>query len=141
MPHRDPPRPSPENTEALLHLIAAAINGTSRENASNTPDHILAAMLVGCLDVFEAATNERERWYGVQLGIGNALIDASQPITREQFFAARAAYLAGLRASIFRKRESGPDLGDLLREVNLPDTRAVDRALQEWDATPRRGSV
>lgn len=44
--------------------IRAAINRHSAENASNTPDHILARYLIGCLEAFNAATNKRSAWYG-----------------------------------------------------------------------------
>lgn len=44
--------------------LTALINRYSIENASNTPDFILAGYLVGCLTVFNQAVNERECWYG-----------------------------------------------------------------------------
>jgi hypothetical protein len=40
------------------------LNKHSKENGSNTPDFILAKYLVGCLDTFNAALQEREKWYG-----------------------------------------------------------------------------
>ena len=40
------------------------INRHSVENASNTPDFILAQYLVSCLVVFTAAVQQRETWYG-----------------------------------------------------------------------------
>ncbi len=40
------------------------INRNSMENGSNTPDFILAKFLAGCLEAFDAATHERETWYG-----------------------------------------------------------------------------
>jgi len=44
----------------LEHLI----NHHSQENASNTPDFILAQYLAGCLAVFDTAVQQRETWYG-----------------------------------------------------------------------------
>lgn len=44
----------------LEHLI----NRNSMENASNTPDFILAEYLTGCLSVFDTAIQQRETWYG-----------------------------------------------------------------------------
>lgn len=44
--------------------IESAIKRHSAENASNTPDFILAEFLMDCLKAFDAATRERERWYG-----------------------------------------------------------------------------
>ena len=40
------------------------INRHSQENASNTPDFILAQYLQGCLLVFNTAIQQRETWYG-----------------------------------------------------------------------------
>lgn len=40
------------------------INKYSQENKSGTPDFILAVFISRCLDVFNGAVNEREKWYG-----------------------------------------------------------------------------
>lgn len=44
----------------LEHLI----NQHSKEQASNTPDFILAQFLASCLAAFETAVQQRETWYG-----------------------------------------------------------------------------
>ena len=60
----------------LANEIRAAINRYSRENASNTPDFILAEYLMACLVAFESASMRREDWYGWHLSIGgNARLD------------------------------------------------------------------
>ena len=48
----------------LLEDIRDAINRHSAENASNTPDFILAQYLERCLTAFDAAVKEREWWHG-----------------------------------------------------------------------------
>lgn len=51
----------------MSHLeedIAAILNRYSAENASNTPDFILATYLLDCLAAFNRAVNKREKWYG-----------------------------------------------------------------------------
>ena len=48
----------------LLEDIQAAINRHSAENASNTPDFVLAQYLQNCLGIFNAAVQQRETWYG-----------------------------------------------------------------------------
>jgi hypothetical protein len=48
----------------LAHDLAAMLNKHSAENASNTPDFILAEYLLGCLAAFNVATQQRETWYG-----------------------------------------------------------------------------
>jgi hypothetical protein len=40
------------------------INCHSKENESNTPDHILANYIENCLHAFIEATQQRETWYG-----------------------------------------------------------------------------
>lgn len=54
----------------IVKDIATIINQHSRENASNTPDFILAEYLERCLITFEMASNAREKWYGKKLSIG-----------------------------------------------------------------------
>ncbi len=44
--------------------LEALINKYSQENASNTPDFILAKYLSACLDAYNAAVQQRETWYG-----------------------------------------------------------------------------
>ena len=46
------------------------INRYSLETGSNTPDFILAAYMGACLAAFNAATADRDRWYGVELRPG-----------------------------------------------------------------------
>ncbi len=40
------------------------INKHSMENTCDTPDFILAAFLLDCLEAFAKATNRRADWYG-----------------------------------------------------------------------------
>jgi hypothetical protein len=47
--------------------LAGILNRHSQENGSNTPDFILAEFMAGCLDKFNLAVRERDRWYSVQL--------------------------------------------------------------------------
>jgi len=44
--------------------IESIININSLENGSDTPDFILAELVVDCISVFEKAINRREEWYG-----------------------------------------------------------------------------
>ena len=44
--------------------LKSLINKHSLENASNTPDFILAQYTLKCLDAFVVATQQRENWYG-----------------------------------------------------------------------------
>lgn len=48
--------------------LAALINRHSKENASETPDYILAEYLMGCLKAWNFAVASREDWYGRKVG-------------------------------------------------------------------------
>lgn len=51
---------APDFISELRNLI----NKHSMENASNTPDFILAQYLTNCLRAWNQATQQRETWYG-----------------------------------------------------------------------------
>lgn len=51
--------------ETFRTKLAALLNMHSKENGSDTPDHILAVYLIGCLGVFDAAVTARDKWNGV----------------------------------------------------------------------------
>ncbi len=53
-----------EVTETLERELASTLNRFSAENASNTPDFILAQYLLGCLAAWNQAVQQRETWYG-----------------------------------------------------------------------------
>ena len=57
-----------QNTRPVLTAfeqdLRRLINRNSLENASNTPDSILAEYLSACLNAFNVATKQRETWYG-----------------------------------------------------------------------------
>lgn len=55
----------------LASEIAAALNRFSAENASNTPDWILAQFLLGCLKAWNENIQKRESWYGRNPGQTN----------------------------------------------------------------------
>ena len=58
--------------DSLLSDIAAVLNRHSRENASNTPDFILAGVMVSALTAYEQASNHRERWYSASVSVPHA---------------------------------------------------------------------
>ena len=53
-----------EGEQTFERELAAVINRHSQENASNTPDFILAQYMRGCLEVYNLAVQQRETWYG-----------------------------------------------------------------------------
>jgi hypothetical protein len=44
--------------------LECLLNQHSKENGSDTPDFILAEYLAGCLNTFDIAVRNREKWYG-----------------------------------------------------------------------------
>jgi hypothetical protein len=44
--------------------LESLINRCSQENASNTPDFILAEFLIQCLSAWNVGVQQRETWYG-----------------------------------------------------------------------------
>lgn len=53
-----------ENYEKLKKEIEKLINQFSIENASDTPDYIIANYLIDCLIAFNSNVKRREHWYG-----------------------------------------------------------------------------
>lgn len=52
-----------ESPPTLEEDFRRAINSHSRENASDTPDSVLAQYLIRCLLAYEDAINERKRYF------------------------------------------------------------------------------
>ena len=44
--------------------LSSLINRYRIENESNTPDFILSSYLIECLNTFNKAIKQREKWYG-----------------------------------------------------------------------------
>jgi hypothetical protein len=63
-------KPAPLDIESLEQALERLLNTYSQENASNTPDFILAQYLLGCLDTWNAAIQRREEWYGREFKAG-----------------------------------------------------------------------
>jgi hypothetical protein len=49
--------------EEFMKELEALINKHSMENASNTPDWLLAQYLRSCLDAFNTVVQQRDNWY------------------------------------------------------------------------------
>ena len=52
-----------EVTVSFESELGKLINSYCIENASDTPDFILAGYMLDCLDAFNTACNKRTRWY------------------------------------------------------------------------------
>ena len=51
-------------SDSLAEQIRHILNWTSRENESDTPDFLLAAYLMSCLEAGENLIVSRDKWYG-----------------------------------------------------------------------------
>ena len=63
----------------LQKEISDALNRSSAENDSNTPDFILANYLMGCLEVFNKTLQARNKWYGREDSPGGILEPCENP--------------------------------------------------------------
>lgn len=54
----------PDSATQFAQRLDRLLNAHSQENASNTPDFILAQYLLGCLALWNTTTQQRETWYG-----------------------------------------------------------------------------
>jgi hypothetical protein len=54
-----------ERPTGLARELTSLLNGVSRENASNTPDFILAQYMLDALAAGEALIRRRDRWYSM----------------------------------------------------------------------------
>lgn len=65
MPNSVPPTSAPIQEELnFREELRQLLNAHSRENASGTPDFILANYMARCLDNYDQTVIEREKWYG-----------------------------------------------------------------------------
>lgn len=66
--------------------LASLLNNYNQENASNTPDFILAQYILGCLHVFGVAVQQRENWYRRDPRPTSALADSCSCDPKSQAF-------------------------------------------------------
>lgn len=57
--------------------LAGLINKHCVENESDTPDHILAKYICGCLDAWNEAVSMRSKWWGHKTWSSNETIEDS----------------------------------------------------------------
>ena len=65
--------------------LRALLNTQSMENASDTPDFLLASYLVDCLNAFNRAVNAREAWYGRTRGEDEQRCRCGVPVRAPHF--------------------------------------------------------
>lgn len=65
--------------DAFQRELAQLLNKYSEENASDTPDFILAEYLRGCLAAFATAVQQRETWYGREKAEKNKWVLSTPP--------------------------------------------------------------
>lgn len=57
---------NPRNISEFKKQLEGIINSNNMEGTSNTPDFILAKYLYNCLQSYEIAVQDRDKWYGIQ---------------------------------------------------------------------------
>jgi len=73
------PLPTPLLTPSFEVELCSLIGRHSRENASGTPNHILARYLARCLDAFDDATRSRDGWWDFDASIAGIPFADSRP--------------------------------------------------------------
>lgn len=64
---------SSQKLKEIERDLAGVINKHSLENLSNTPDFILARLLISTLVNFSTTSLSREKWYGKFLSVGQSV--------------------------------------------------------------------
>jgi len=59
-------------TSHFEQKLVSIINGHCIENESDTPDHLLAEYIRGCLDIYNKTVKKRDEWHGFKPWSGNA---------------------------------------------------------------------
>lgn len=64
-PEGSPVEPQPQREgQNFVEALETLVNAYSQENASNTPDFILAQYLASCLSAWNTGVQQRETWHG-----------------------------------------------------------------------------
>ena len=63
--------------EQFMSELTALLNKYSKENDSDTPNHLLAYYLNNCLTAYNQAVQARERWHGRQVPGGESQLGNS----------------------------------------------------------------
>lgn len=81
------PEEDPNFQPALRDELTALLNRHSRENASGTPDYILAEMVLGVLDVYDETIAKRAKWRGenVELPALSRQMSVEKPQTHPDY--------------------------------------------------------
>ncbi len=53
--------------ETFEQQLSSLLNRNSKENASNTPDYLLAEYLSACLENYNSIVKKRDAWFGIDV--------------------------------------------------------------------------
>lgn len=73
-----------ESPALFPEQLRRLLNRNGIDTKTSTPDHVLASYLIGCIGIFQDATDNRERWFGHRLTIGGATAAESPTETLQQ---------------------------------------------------------
>lgn len=63
--------------------LTILLNSYSEENRANTPDFILAAYMLQCLNAFNTGVRRRDEWYGISPAPG-APVSPKYPVRDDE---------------------------------------------------------
>lgn len=134
-----------EPPPTLSKRLQSLLNSHSCENASDTPDWILAEMLLGVLEVWNKSTKAREAFYGRPCGNGASIVGETRVIQEDppsdpggvRGLAARSEAdirkrLAGLQSRIEEVWQETMRRGWGLGQSVIWDEMIKERSLLRW---------
>lgn len=62
------------NESKFYNELKDLLNRTCQENASDTPDMILAGYMIDCLKAYNNAVQRRDKWWGVAMSIEHGAV-------------------------------------------------------------------
>jgi hypothetical protein len=65
----------PQTKSGLFDELQQLLNKHSAENASNTPDFLLANFLMGVLRNYNETVSARDKWFGVDVWANDKLLE------------------------------------------------------------------
>jgi hypothetical protein len=113
--------------------LAGLINRRSLENASDTPDYILAQYLIGCLDNYNATIRARRRWYGN----GPAEKAAGSPVEHQEQMGGQSEYATGRATLMVNFGPAGRHIPGLVNPNQRLD-QAIVSVIDYYDAIIRK---
>lgn len=115
--------------------LQSLLNRYSAESGSDTPDLILAAFLLGCLDAYNKTLVAREKWYGRIIGV-KAPIGIPEPTFASRLRNARGPFSQTQAAAILDRSVHTIRNWEQGRNEPTPETQSLCISLLTAETNP-----